>query len=393
MRIIGPTTMQRNRAPSKFLPPPLGQLLGGLTTAEFFAQYWHKKPLLVRQAVPGLDQILDGRGLAELATQEDAESRLVRYSRGRWHLEHGPFDAERLEHLPRRNWSLLVQGVNMLLDEGDRLLNCFNFAPYARLDDLMVSFAPPGGGVGPHFDSYDVFLIQGLGRRRWEISAQDDLDLVEDAPMRILKHFHPEQSWELEPGDMLYLPPKYAHNGIALTDCMTWSIGFRAPAAQEIATEFLVYLQDRLELEGRYADPDLRPARHPGRIPAQMQRQLHEMIRQIRWGKTEMNDFIGRHLSEPKPNVFFDPPLHPLSCKQFAKQAAKKGIRLDPRTRLLYDRTTAFMNGEAIELDDDIRPALVQLADQRSYRPSSAADPSLDTCYEWYCDGFLNLDD
>jgi 50S ribosomal protein L16 3-hydroxylase len=383
--------MQRNRAQPKLHHPSPEQLLGGISPGEFLKVYWHKKPLLVRQAVPGLERILDGSGLLDLASREDAESRLVRSSRGRWQLEHGPFDTDTLARLPRRNWSVLVQGVNMLLDEGDRLLDCFKFIPYARLDDLMVSFAPPGGGVGPHFDSYDVFLIQGLGRRRWEISAQCDLDLVEGAPLRILKHFEAEQAWELEPGDMLYLPPKYAHNGIALTDCMTWSIGFRAPTTQEIATEFLAYLQDTMELEGRYADPDLRPSRHPGKIPAAMQRQLKAMIRKIRWDNEGMEDFIGRYLSEPKPNVFFDPPQRAMAFEQFARQAVKKGLRLDPRTRLLYDRRAVFINGEPVPISDAYLDALVSFADQRSYMASSPTDPALAPCYEWYLDGFLHV--
>jgi len=383
--------MQRNRVQTKLQLPSLQQLLGGLSLATFFKEYWHKQPLLVRQAVPGLGAILDGQGLLDLATRDDAESRLVRFTRGRWHLDHGPFESETLAGLPRRNWSLLVQGVNMLLEEGDQLLNCFSFAPYARLDDLMVSFAPPGGGVGPHFDSYDVFLIQGLGRRRWEISAQTDLELVADAPLRILKRFQAEQSWELEPGDMLYLPPKYAHNGIALSDCMTWSIGFRAPTTQEIATEFLAYMADNLDLDGRYADPDLRPSRHPGRIPADMQRQLAAMIRRIKWGKKEMEDFTGRYLSEPKPSVFFDPPLNPMSFKKFAQQASRWGIRLDPGTRMLYDHHQAFINGECIEMDTTLRDALIQLADRRAYLPKSPSEPGLSIIYEWYCSGFLDL--
>jgi 50S ribosomal protein L16 3-hydroxylase len=372
--------------------PSVQRLLGGLSPDAFLKEYWHKKPLLVRQAVPGLERILDRDGLLELATRDDAESRLVRQHRGRWHLEHGPFDQGLLGQLPKRDWSLLVQGVNMLLPAGDALLHRFNFMPYARLDDLMVSFAPPGGGVGPHFDSYDVFLIQGLGRRRWEISGQGDLELVEGAPLRILKRFRVDQSWDLEPGDLLYLPPKYAHNGIALTDCMTWSIGFRAPAAQEIATEFLVYLQDRLELEGRYADPDLRPSHHPGKIPAAMQKQLIRMIRAVRWGNADMEDFIGRYLSEPKPSVFFYPPARPLSFKRFAERAVAQGLCLDARTRLLYDSAAIFINGDRLEMADALLPVLRNLADHRRVSLDSPDDPVLTVLYGWYCSGFLNPD-
>jgi 50S ribosomal protein L16 3-hydroxylase len=167
----------------------LQRLLGGLTPEAFLAEYWQKKPLLVRQALPGFAGWLNRASLSELAQRDAAESRLVRFTRGQCLLDHGPFEAEDLANLPKKNWSLLVSGVNLFLPDGDALLHAFDFIPFARLDDLMVSFAPPGGGVGPHFDSYDVFLIQGQGRRRWEISAQDDLEVIDGAPLRILKHF------------------------------------------------------------------------------------------------------------------------------------------------------------------------------------------------------------
>ena len=383
--------MQRNRAHPNFPLPSLQRLLGGLSPSAFLRDYWHKKPLLVRQAVPGLDQVLGRDGLLELSTRDDVESRLVRQTRQSWRLSYGPFEPEELARLPRRNWSILVQGVNMLLPEGDALLDCFNFVPYARLDDLMVSYAPPGGGVGPHFDSYDVFLIQGLGRRRWEISAQTDLELVEGAPMRILKRFQAERSWDLDPGDILYLPPQYAHNGIALTDCMTWSIGFRAPSTQEIATQFLVYLQDQLNLEGHYADPDLRFSRQPGRIPPAMSRQLMGMIRAVRWGEADMHAYIGRYLSEPKPSVFFNPPTRPLAFQRFREQACARGVRLDARTRLLYDQRSLYINGERLVAESALLDQLRQLSDRRELAPTRFPDTLLEQLYAWYRAGFLHL--
>lgn len=381
---------KHNRARDGFSVPTLSALLGGITPRRFFEEYWQKKPLLVRQAVPGLDRVLDGQGLKELACHEDAESRLVRPVRGNWQRQQGPFEPGELDRLPKRNWSLLVSGVNMLIPEGDALLNAFNFAPYARLDDLMVSFAPPGGGVGPHFDSYDVFLIQGLGRRRWEISGQDDLELVDDCPLRILKRFRVDQSWELEPGDMLYLPPKYAHNGVALTDCMTWSIGFRAPTAQELATEFLVYLQDSICMDGIYADPDLAYSKQPGRIPTLMARRLKEMIRAIRWTDRDMNDFIGRYLSEPKPTVFFDPPSRPATFARFHKLACERGLVLDSRSRLLYLEGIFFMNGERLEAERGFHRDLGRLADQRNLPPASHDEVFTSLLYEWYRAGYLH---
>ncbi len=375
--------------------PPLAtdpvRLLGGLTPETFLREYWHKKALLVRQAVPGISAALSLQGLAEMACGEDSECRLVFNNRGRWRLEHGPFSAERLERLPERGWSLLVSGVNYQLAEGDALLHGFSFVPQARLDDLMVSYAPLGGGVGPHFDSYDVFLIQGLGKRRWEISAQDDLELVEGSPLRILKHFRPDQSWVLEPGDLLYLPPRYAHNGVALSECMTWSVGFRAPSHQEIGLAFLTHLQDRLDLDGRYADPDLKPPRHTAQLPGMMVERLNRVIKAIRWNKEDVEEFLGVYLSEPKPNVYFHPPKRPLTPARFLDLAGKRGIRLDPCSRMLFAKTRFFINGEPFLPPAFVRRSLVDLADRRGLDAGEVSEPLMPWLYEWYRSGYLHL--
>ncbi|MDD3528759.1 MAG: cupin domain-containing protein [Gallionellaceae bacterium] len=385
---MSPAKTKRNRA-GQFAVPGLKALLGGMSPKQFFAEYWHKKPLMIRNAVPHLEEVLDGAGLKALACREEAEGRLVRHVRDNWRVERGPFEPARLAALPKKDWSLLVSGVNLMVPEGDALLNAFNFVPYARLDDLMVSFAPPGGGVGPHFDAYDVFLIQGLGRRRWEISAQDDLELVDDCPLRILKRFRVDQSWKLEPGDMLYLPPQYAHNGVALTDCMTWSIGFRTPTAQEMATQFLVYLQDRIELDGVYADPDLGHSRHPGRIPDAMASRLKDMIRRIDWRDADMDDFLGRYLSEPKPHVFFDPPARPLGAAAFRHRLAARGVRLDARTLMLYRGRACFINGERVEAGRAAASTLRRLADHRALPPGDYDDEMAELLHDWYRDGYL----
>lgn len=369
----------------------LERLLGGLTPARFLAEYWQRRPLLVRQALPGFGDWLDRDGLAALAQRDDAESRLVCFRRGRCELEHGPFTPEQLSALPRRNWSLLVSGVNLLLDDGDRLLRRFDFLPRARLDDLMVSDAPPGGGIGPHFDSYDVFLIQGQGRRRWEISAQDDLTLVDGAPLRILQNFRVDDSWVLEPGDMLYLPPRLAHNGVALTDCMTWSVGFRAPKAGEIAGRFLDYLHDHLDLEGLYADPGMRQPAHAGEIPADLLDWTARTLRAVRWDKRDIGDFLGRYLSEPKPHVFFDPPQRALSLAAFARRAARAGVVLDARSQLLFHGRAFFINGECIEVAPAQARALRMLADQRTLPAEELAEDLLALLHDWYRHGYLKL--
>ncbi len=364
-------------------------LLGGITPEVFLAEYWQKKPLLVRQALPGFGDWLDRGRLSELAMRDDAESRLVRFMRGQCLLDHGPFEADDLAGLPKKNWSLLVSGVNHFLPDGDALLHAFDFIPLARLDDLMVSFAPPGGGVGPHFDSYDVFLIQGQGRRRWEISAQDDLEVMDDAPLRILKRFQPDQSWELDPGDMLYLPPQYAHNGVALTACMTWSVGFRVPTAADMVGNFLNYLHDHLSPTGLYSDPDLKRPRHPAEIPDTMLNQVAAMLKAVRWDKNAVEDFLGRYLSEPKSHIFFDPPHPPLKPASFSKLAAKQGVRLDPRSQLLFRGSLFYMNGERVEAPPEILAILRSLADRRRLPPTTPTESLLPILHEWYISGYL----
>ncbi len=372
----------------------LQTLLGGMSVEKFLAEHWHKKPLLVRQALPNFGDWLNRNSLSELACQDNSEGRLVQFKRGQCQLEYGPFEAEELDALPKKNWSLLVSGVNHLLPQGDWLLHRFDFIPAARLDDLMVSFAPPGGGVGPHFDSYDVFLIQGQGRRRWEISAQDDLTVVEGAPLRILQQFRVDESWELEPGDMLYLPPQLAHNGVALTDCMTWSIGFRAPKAEEIVNQFLTYLQDKLELPGMYSDPTLKRQKHVAEIPSAMLDWADKTIRAaVRWDKSDITDFLGRYLSEPKSHVYFDPPARPKSLAAFAKTIQKHGVALDARSQMLFRGNAFFINGERLEASPGITSMLINLADKRYLEPGDCtheqSSEMITLLHLWYQAGYV----
>jgi 50S ribosomal protein L16 3-hydroxylase len=372
----------------------LQSLLGGMSVEKFLAEHWHKKPLLVRQALPNFGDWLDRDSLSELACQDNSEGRLVQFKRGQCQLEYGPFEAEVLNALPKKNWSLLVSGVNHLLPQGDWLLHRFDFIPAARLDDLMVSFAPPGGGVGPHFDSYDVFLIQGQGRRRWEISAQDDLTVVEGAPLRILREFRVDESWELEPGDMLYLPPQLAHNGVALTDCMTWSIGFRAPKAEEIVNQFLTYLQDNLALPGMYSDPTLKRQKHVAEIPSAMLDWADKTIRAAaRWDKSDITDFLGRYLSEPKAHVYFDPPERPKSLAAFAKAIQKHGVALDSRSQMLFRGKAFFINGERLEASPGLSGMLIKLADKRYLEQGDCAHAQssemITLLHLWYQAGYL----
>jgi 50S ribosomal protein L16 3-hydroxylase len=369
----------------------LRQLLGGQTPARFLERHWHKEPLLVRGAIPSLAGIVDRDALFALAARDDVASRLVQRTRGRYSLEHGPFASAQLRRLPPKNWTLLVQGVNLHADAADALLRRFAFVPYARLDDLMVSYAAPGGGVGPHFDSYDVFLLQGSGERRWRYGRQDDLSLRPDAPLRILRHFEPQHDAVLANGDMLYLPPDCVHDGIAIDECITYSIGFRAPRFQELAEAFLDQLRDTIDVPGRYADPDLRPARAAGRIDARLQRRVRESLAAIRWDAGDVSRFIGRFLTEPKPDVVFARPSR-RSRAAFERRIARRGVRLDRRTQLLYDDACYYLNGDAAALPASDAPALRRLADRRALTHDECAALSQATralLYEWQTHGFL----
>ena len=364
-------------------------MLGGLAPENFLARCWHKKPLLIRQALPGFKGLLSPHDLMNLACREDVESRLVSQTRTGWRVAHGPFAAKDFTRLPNKRWTLLVQSVDHWLDAGADLLTRFDFIPRARLDDLMVSYAAPGGGVGPHFDSYDVFLLQGLGRRRWRISAQQDMELLPGVPLRILRRLEAEQEWVLEPGDMLYLPPHYAHDGIAEGECMTYSIGFRAPSAQELAVGFLDWLHEHLDLPGRYADPDLHRQRHPGELSDDLVSQVASLLGGMRWTDADVARFAGSWFSEPKPSVFFEPPARPPGLAAFTRKLARRGVALDRRSRLLFRGRRFFCNGEEVAAPPRSAAALRALADGRRLAPGVYAPALATLLHGWYEAGWL----
>ena len=368
------------------------QLLGNITPAQFLRDYWHKKPLLIRNAIPGFKPLLAFDKLADAATKNHVESRLVSLVDGQWDMQHGP-----LTELPprtQREWTLLVQGVNLLDERADALLREFRFLPDARLDDLMVSYATDGGGVGPHFDSYDVFLLQAQGKRRWKISAQQDLSLVEGMPLKILSNFTPEEEFVLEPGDMLYLPPQYAHDGVAVGECMTYSIGFRSPSYQELGDAFLQFMADSIDLPGRYADPDIQPAKNPAEIPREMLATITEELNKVRFEEEDVTIFFGEYMSEPKHNVFFTPPPKPLTVGRFMETAAKRGLKLSPKSLMLYRGKHVFINGESFAVNRADKIVLDVLANERRLSGEAlarASDDVLEALYTWYSDGWIEL--
>jgi 50S ribosomal protein L16 3-hydroxylase len=370
-----------------------GTVLGDVSVRSFLRRFWQRDALVVRRAIPGFTGIFRPGDLFAVARRDDVESRLVIRDGRRWVLRHGPFRRADFACLPERNWTLLVQGVNLVSGDGDALLRRFAFLPYARLDDLMVSYAAPGGGVGPHVDSYDVFLLQGSGRRRWRFGRQRNLALKPRLPLKILERFVPERTEILAPGDMLYLPPQHAHDGVALDACTTYSIGFRAPTATELAGAFLDFLRDEIDVPGRYADPGLAPSAHAGEIGAPMRRRFERLLAGVRWSRADVARFLGSWLSEPKPLVVFETPGAPLSRARFAALAGKRGLRLDLRTQLLYDETHLFINGTPVPYPPAGASALRSLADFRALAPSAAArlpHEAASILYIWYRDGYLH---
>ncbi len=366
-------------------------LLGGLPVSTFLRRHWQKKPLLVREAIPEFDGIIDLRAMIELACREDCESRLLLRKGDTWNVEHGPFTRNSLSRLPKRNWTLLVQGVDHLLPAARQLLSRFNFIPYSRLDDLMVSYAPPGGGVGPHFDSYDVFLLQGPGRRRWRVGRQSDLTLVDGAPLKILERFVPQGECVLGPGDLLYLPAEFAHDGVALDACYTYSIGFRAPSHQELVSQFLTFMDDRLKPSGRYRDPGLAAQARPAQIAAAMIGKVQRTLRNIRWDRRDVADFLGVYLTEPKSHVLFSPPRNALKPRAFLRAARKRGLELALPAQMLYSGSRLFINGESLAMNFGEAVPLRALADARRLagRKVPRAGAAAELLYRWYRSGYI----
>ena len=342
-------------------------LLGNISPEQFMRLYWQKKPLLIRAAVPDFKPLMSEEDLLAMAVSEDIESRLVEHaakdvSKG-WKLTPGPL--EKPPSLKKKDWTLLLQGMDIQNPAVHTLLQQFRFVPDARLDDVMISLAGAGGGVGPHFDSYDVFLLQASGSRRWQISKQKDLALVDGAPLKILKNFKPAQEFILDPGDMLYLPPRYAHDGVALdSGCQTYSIGFRAPKAGELARELLHRIAEEIadgmeddpKLSKLYEDASQEATAKPGLLPAALTAFAADAVSKALQDKTLIEQLIGEYLTDPKAGVYFEEGSLPIKFKQ---------LTLHPATRMSYDARHMFINGQSFKCAGADAKLLRKLADER----------------------------
>ena len=381
-------------------------LLGRLSPQQFMQRYWQKKPLLIRQAVPGFKPLLSRSALFDLAGRDEVESRLVVQALepsdkdDAWRFARGPFKRRALPALNRRLWTLLVQGVDLHDRAVHQLMQQFRFIPDARLDDLMISYASDGGGVGPHFDSYDVFLMQAQGQRRWRYGRQKDLSLVPDLPLKILANFEPEFDEVLEPGDMLYLPPRYAHDGIAVGECMTYSVGFKVPERQGLGLELAQLLVEALQDDfsdtsaalgamppsALYRDPDQPAVATPAAIPATLQQFACDAVDRVLAERKLVPRLLGESLTEPKPQCWFEPGEAPAQLRQ---------VQLAINTRMLYDEDCIYINGESYGAAGRDAKLMRQLADQRCLDAKALAGASahaLDLLREWCESGWAHAE-
>ncbi|WP_460418744.1 ribosomal protein uL16 3-hydroxylase [Pseudomonas sp. microsymbiont 2] len=340
------------------------QLLGGLTAREFLRDYWQKKPLLVRQAFPDFVSPIDGDELAGLALEEEVESRLVlEHGERPWELRRGPFAEDAFADLPERDWTLLVQAVDQFVPEVAELLEEFRFLPSWRIDDVMISYAAPGGSVGPHFDNYDVFLLQGEGKRNWKVGqmCNSDSPLIDHTDLRILADFEQSDEWTLEPGDMLYLPPRLAHYGVAENECLTYSVGFRAPSAAEVLTHFTDFLGQFLPEEERYSDADAQPVSDPHQIQHDALDRLKALIDKHMADKDLLLTWFGQFMTEPRyPEQVVGEELSEQELLDYLGQGAI--LIRNPSARLAWsefgDDLLLFASGRSCPLPGKLRELL-----------------------------------
>jgi 50S ribosomal protein L16 3-hydroxylase len=339
-------------------------LLGGLTPQDFLRDVWQKKPLVIRQAFPGLECPVTPDELAGLACEDAVESRIViENDAGKpWQLYNGPFTPERFQHLPEHDWTLLVQGLDHWVPEISDLLEHFRFVPNWRLDDIMASYAPKGGSVGPHYDQYDVFLLQAQGHRRWTYGGQCDhtSPRVEGTPLRILSHWEGEETVTLGPGDMLYLPPGVGHHGVAEDDCITLSIGFRAPTVDDVLTGFTDFLCSREQATGHLNDPDLALQNNPGTIQGQVIDRLEAIIREQLTDRRSLALWFGQYATAPKSLDIVVPAEQPATPEDVLEALhAGEPLRWNEGSRFAYhelgEETALFVDGEQYLLTGDAR--------------------------------------
>lgn len=350
-------------------------LLGGRSPETFLADYWQKQPLLIRNALPAFSCPISPDELAGLACEEEVESRLIleRDGPAPWTVEYGPLQETRFAQLPETHWTLLVQECNRYVPELAELLEQFNFIPRWRVDDVMASYAPAQGSVGPHTDQYDVFLIQAFGSRRWQINtaAVADDNFLPDLDLCIMREFTAEQEWVLQPGDILYLPPGVAHHGVALEDCITLSVGFRAPSHAELISSFAEHAAAQLSPAQRYADPALKLQHHPGEISADAIKQVRELLQKTLADETGIENWFGEFITEAK-NPHEQEDVQTLDSAEFLQLIKEEDMLYrNEQTRFAFiakaDGVTLFVDGQRYPLDEALTFAAPLLCDQAQW--------------------------
>lgn len=354
----------------------------------FLADTWQKRPLLIRGAWREWSNPLEPDDLAGLACEAEVESRLVRQpAPGRWELEHGPVAPDRFAKLAGCPWTLLVQAVDHHVPEVAALIEPFRFIPDWRIDDVMVSYATDGGGVGPHFDQYDVFLVQGLGQRRWRVGQRCDggARLLPHDGLRLLAEFEPVDEWVLEAGDILYVPPGFAHDGVAVGDqCMTYSIGFRAPSRADLVSAFADHVLETLDEDDRYTDPDLVAGAHPGEISADALARLHGMVTGALADPDVFAAWFGAHITVPKDErIDWAPEEQICAADLIGGDAEPIRLERNPASRFSFIRqgdaaVTLFVDGQARQCSGPAAAVAVQICGaQFALEPEMLADPDV----------------
>lgn len=383
-------------------------LLGGLSRQQFLDEYWQKKPLLVRQAIPDAQGLSNPDELAGLSLEDEIESRILigaeKGKQSQWQLKHGPFNDEIYHSLPENEWTLLVQAVNFYLPQFTPLVSQFDFLPKWRIDDVMASYAAPGGSVGPHFDNYDVFLIQGQGKRHWKIGQLcDESSLLKQHPdLRLLKDFDVQEEWILEPGDMLYLPPKVAHFGVAVDSCITYSLGFTSPSTSQVAEYFCDDVLERDLSSKRYTDPPLVAQTASGALNTKAIQQFKQMLIEELDKPEVVSDWLARMISEPKYSDYSPAENEPLNDDAFLSLLENgEPLYRDEASRFIFteneDKTiTLYINGS--QYPHPGCPELVStLCDELILNPATLRPLLHNTeIISWfnqlYCSGYIYFD-
>jgi 50S ribosomal protein L16 3-hydroxylase len=371
-----PLRKQKQSMSSSSTKEPI-QVLGGISPERFFADYWQKKPLLIRQAFPDFECPISADELAGLALEGEIESRIIieHGVENKWELKSGPFVETDFQTLPETHWTLLVQQLDAWSPEINQLKDYFRFVANWRIDDIMASYAPVGGSVGPHFDHYDVFLLQAEGHRNWKLGQHCDelTPRLANTPLSIIENFVCTDEWTLSPGDMLYLPPKLAHFGVATDECITLSIGFRAPRQEQLLDDFGHFVLDNTNGKKFYEDPDAIPQQHAGEISTQALDSIDSILDQHLSNPALRKRWFLSYISETKNQASLGEPDPDFSESELEELlTANIEIKQNEGSRFVYitDELLMAVDGKCYSFSQDMLPAIQTICQSSSFYPS-----------------------